>query len=39
MNIQTLKLNEKDIDINNNIKSYNTYITNPKINYKNKICI
>lgn len=39
MNIQTLKLNEKDIDINNNIKSYNTSITNPKINYKNKICI
>ena len=39
MNIQTLKLNEKDIDINNNIKSYNNSITNPKINYKNKICI
>ena len=39
MHIQTLKLNEKDIDINNNIKSYNTSITNPKINYKNKICI
>lgn len=39
MNIQTLKLNEQDIDINNNIKSYNNSITNPKINYKNKICI
>ncbi len=31
MHIQTLKLNEKDIDINNNIKSYNTSITNPKL--------
>jgi cytidyltransferase-like protein len=39
MNIQTLKLNENDIIINNNIKSYNSSKTNPKINYKNKICI
>lgn len=39
MLIQQLKLNEKDININNNIKSYNNANNNPKIDYKNKICI
>jgi rfaE bifunctional protein nucleotidyltransferase chain/domain len=39
MLIQQLKLNEKDININNNIKSYNNSNNNPKIDYKNKICI
>ena len=39
MNIQRLKLNESDINIKNNIKSYDNSKTNPKINYKNKICI
>lgn len=39
MLIQQLKLNENDISINNNIKSYNNSYNNPKINYKNKICI
>jgi|688.fasta_scaffold113943_2 rfaE bifunctional protein nucleotidyltransferase chain/domain len=39
MLIQKLKLNELDININNNIKSYNNSYNNPKIDYKNKICI
>jgi len=39
MLIQQLQLNENDININNNIKSYNNLYNNPKIDYKNKICI
>ena len=39
MLIQKLKLNELDININNNIKLYNNSYNNPKIDYKNKICI
>ncbi len=39
MLIQQLQLNENDININNNIKTYNNSYNNPKINYKNKICI
>jgi rfaE bifunctional protein nucleotidyltransferase chain/domain len=38
MLIQQLQLNENDININNNIKSYNN-LYNPRIDYKNKICI